>query len=152
MLRPELAPPQLESDYVEYLSQLAARIFSYLFLRLDAQLLIDHFCGLTGYSPTLLVSAAQLHVTNPRQFVEQLLVPNPGQIADLTDPELCELIRRIIEREGEPYELRFWEEIVRVNIPGQAYNRLYNSIYWPHRPMTPEEMLIDALRQPLPGI
>jgi len=71
---------------------------------------------------------------------------------DLTHAELSELIRRIIEREGRLYEIGFWSDVLHANLPAQVYNRLYNAMNWPTRPMTPEEMLIDAMSQPLPGM
>ena len=152
ILRPELVPPKLDPDRVEYLAQLAARIFQYLCLDLDAQLLIDHFSQLTSCAPNLLEQSVQLHSIDPREFVERLLAPRPGRIPDLTHAELSELIRRIIEREGRPYEICFWSDVLHANLPAHVYNRLYNAMNWPIRPMTPEEMLIDAMSQPLPGM
>src|SRR6266508_5361358 len=112
ILRPELVPPKLDPDRVEYLAQLAARIFQYLYLHLDAELLIQHFSELTGCPPDLLDQSAELYATDPRDFVERLLAPSPGRIADLTHAELSELIRRITEREGRRYEIRFWGDVL----------------------------------------
>ena len=150
LLRPELVPLKLDPDRVDYLAQLAARIFQYLFLHLDAHLLIDHFNELTGCTPDLLEQSAELHATNPRDFVERLLASPPSRIPDLPHAEISELIRRIIEREGQPYERRFYDDILHANLSPQVYNRLSNAMNWPTRPMTPEEMLIDAMSQPLP--
>src|SRR4051794_25126177 len=111
-LRPELIPPKLDPDHVEYLAQLAARIFQYLYLHLDAQILIDHFNELTSCTPDLLEQSAELHADNPRDFVERLLVPPPSRIPDLPHAEISELIRRIVEREGQPYERRFYDDLL----------------------------------------
>jgi len=152
LLRPELVPPNLDPERVEYLAQVAARIFQYLYLDLDAQLLIDRFNELTGCASNVLEQSLQLYSTNPREFVERLLAPRPGRIPDLTHAELSELIRRISEREGRPYEICFWFDVLHANLPPHVYNRLYNAMNWPARPLTPEEMLIDAISQPLPGM
>ena len=137
-------------DRVEYLAQLAARIFQYSFLHLDAHLLIEHFSELTNCAPEMLEQSAELYADDPRDFVERLLAPPPGPIPDLTPAELSELIRRISEREGQTYELRFYDDILHANLPLQVYNRLSNAMNWPTRPMTPEEMLIDAMSEPQP--
>src|SRR6266545_4345585 len=152
LLRPELVPSDLDPERVEYLAQLAARIFQYLYLNLDAQLLIDHFNELTGCAPNLLEQSVQLHSTNPREFVERLLAPRPGRIPDLTHAELRELIRRISQRECRSYEICFWFDILHANLPPHVYNRLDNAMNSPARSMTPEEMLIDAMSQPLPDV
>jgi hypothetical protein len=110
-LRPELVPPNLDPERVEYLTQLAAHIFQYLFLHLDAQPLIEHFTQLTNCAPDLLEQSLQLHGTDPREFVERLLAPRPGRIPGLTHTELSELIRRITTREGQTYEIAFWSDV-----------------------------------------
>lgn len=149
-LRAELLPSPLDDAVVEELAQLAARMFQYMWLRLDITPVRDHLLQRLACAPARFDRLALLYEQDPRAFIRTVALPPPHYLPDLAHVELYDMIGRILAREEPPDIRDFWEAMLWANLPSSVYNRLHNLMYWSTRSLSPHEMLVEAFNEPLP--
>lgn len=149
-LRPELLPQSLDEAKVQRLAQLAAAIdgarpgsmgdeVAEFNREAQTTLTFTDFQGIYG---------GQDHDTWVRQV---LAAPYERRLPDVTRAELLELVRRVMENDGEEHEISFWLEMLALNIPDP---RISDLIFWPgeyfgdgdnSRELSPEQ-IVDVAR------
>jgi hypothetical protein len=84
-------------------------------------------------------------------FVGIALAGPAPKRSDITDEEFIEIIRRVLTGEGSEVELRFWDDLLEVNL-GPAFSEIMS---WPEMDLPPADILAaarrgsaDALSQP----
>ena len=156
-LRKELLPPPLDESLVRQLAELAEQLDGCRSDRQNCRELLRQFHQLTGLSLTL----RDFHFSgaiSADSFVREMVTAPPQRDKEITDDELLEIIRRIIEADGSEHQLNYWLELLAVNIPNRQISDL---IYWPgeyfgdgdhSRELAPKEILDLARQQRRPPI
>jgi hypothetical protein len=145
-LRPELMPPTLDEALVARLADLAATLDGSPSGGSEDD--VAAFNAEAGTSFAWLdfqgIYGAQDHDEWVRSVLAELHV---HRVADITRAELVEMVRRVMSRDSEEYEVWFWLEMLEVNLPEPEIIQL---IYYPGdylgdgnntRELTPEQIV-----------
>lgn len=149
-LRQALMPPLLNEAKVARLADLAAEIDCGHQDQTGEQLAEFNREAMTNlaFIDFQGIYGGQDHETWVRQI---LAGPHEQRLTDITQPELTEMARRIMEGEGPEHATYFWLEMLALNIPDP---RIIDLIYHPgeyfgdgdnKRELTPEQVIEIAL-------
>jgi hypothetical protein len=149
-LRRELIPPPSDEAKVARLAELAAQIDGANPGQWEDEL--NEFNRLAGtnipFEEFQGIYGGQDHDTWVRTV---LAMQHIFPVKDISRAELVELARRVMKTEGEEHEIRFWLEMLALNIPDPKISDL---IFWPGkyfgdgdntREFTPEQVVDIAL-------
>lgn len=149
-LRPELLPPELDPQRVEHLTALVSSIDGGD--RHEVAPLLDEFNRLASTSFEFHQLQGILGSQDHDTWVRVVLAsPAVQLLPDITEPELVELARRVMDAEGSEHAIQFWLELLERNLPGCKISDL---IFWPDAycsggyasdDLTPEQIICLAL-------
>ncbi len=136
-LRPALLPPEVDEAQVAQLAQIATEVVNRMDAGLDYSELIERFNALAArpYAAGDFDGAAGSMSMD--EFARQALTPEPPYLPNISREEYLELIRRVMNGEGEYV---FWLALLRLNL---SCPPLSDYIFYDD--LTPKQILEKAL-------
>lgn len=149
-LRTELMPPVLDESMVARLAAFAQEIDYGDPAQTRSQLAAFNQEAMTEYEFLDFkgIYGGQDHDTWVRSV---LAIPYERRVMDVTQQELVEMARRVMECDGEEHEVGFWLNMLEINIPNE---RISDLIFWPNayfgvedysQELSPEQVIEIAL-------
>jgi hypothetical protein len=141
-----LLPKQRDPEQIRELVTLVREIELLLESKQPATSQIAAFNEATGqsYEPHEFrdIQAATRYET----FAAVAAAGRPPKLANITDAEFIEIIRRLCSGQASEVEQNYWIDLLHINL---ACPNISNFVYWPDREMTPEEILARARKTPV---